>query len=86
MIERLAGEWPTYGYRRITALLHREEEVTLHGYTDFHEACQRLDHFLNDVYQHKRTHSALGYLTPAEFETYWLRQDPIAVSRQLAPP
>jgi putative transposase len=64
----------------------KEEEVTLHGYTDFHEACQSLDHFLNDVYQHKRTHSALGYLTPAEFETYWLRQDPIAVSRQLAPP
>jgi hypothetical protein len=23
-IERLAGEWPTYGYRRITALLRRE--------------------------------------------------------------
>ena len=23
-IERLAGAWPTYGYRRITALLHRE--------------------------------------------------------------
>jgi putative transposase len=24
-VERLAGEWPTYGYRRITALLHREQ-------------------------------------------------------------
>jgi putative transposase len=24
-IERLAGEWPTYGYRRITALLRRED-------------------------------------------------------------
>jgi putative transposase len=23
-IERLAGEWPTYGYRRLTALLQRE--------------------------------------------------------------
>jgi transposase InsO family protein len=23
-IERLAGEWPTYGYRRLTALLRRE--------------------------------------------------------------
>src|ERR687884_540904 len=23
-IERLAGQWPTYGYRRITARLHRE--------------------------------------------------------------
>jgi putative transposase len=24
VIERLAGAWPTYGYRRITALLQRE--------------------------------------------------------------
>ena len=23
-IERLAGQWPAYGYRRITALLRRE--------------------------------------------------------------
>ena len=23
-IERLAGEWPTDGYRRMTALLHRD--------------------------------------------------------------
>jgi putative transposase len=57
-----------------------------HDYTDFHEAYQSLGHFLNDVYQHKRIHSALGYLTPAEFETHWLRQDPSAVSIKLAPP
>ena len=35
--------------------------------------CQ-LGRFLNDVYLHKRIHSSLGYLTPAEFEERWRRQ------------
>jgi putative transposase len=29
-IERLAGEWPTYGYQRITALLQREDVQVNH--------------------------------------------------------
>jgi putative transposase len=44
----------------------------LYDYNDFHEAYQHIGRFLDHVYQHKRTHSALGYLTPAEFETQWL--------------
>jgi putative transposase len=52
----------------------KEEEVTLHDDQDFHDAYQRLGHFLADVYQHKRIHAALGYLTPEEFETQWWPQ------------
>jgi putative transposase len=46
----------------------KEEEVNLSDYRDFYDARKRIGHFLDDVYQHKRIHSALGYLTPAEYE------------------
>ena len=46
----------------------KEEEVNLSEYRDFYDARKRIGHFLDDVYQHKRIHSALGYLTPAEYE------------------
>ena len=47
----------------------KEEEVYLNEYTDFAMAYREIGHFINDVYQFKRIHSALGYLTPAEFES-----------------
>jgi transposase InsO family protein len=46
----------------------KEEEVYLNDYADFADAYQRIGHFIEDVYQTKRIHSALGYLTPTEFE------------------
>ena len=42
---------------------------TLNAYEDIHEAKDRIGHFITQVYHHKRPHSALGYLTPVEFET-----------------
>ena len=50
----------------------REEEIDLSEYRDFADAYGQLGRFLDDVYK-KRIHSALGYLTPAEFEQQWLR-------------
>jgi len=56
----------------------KEEEVDLSEYADYHDAMQQLGRFLDDVYAHKRIHSSLGYLTPAEFESQWLAQQAAA--------
>ena len=49
----------------------KEEEVNLSEYHDFADAQRQLTRFLDDVYNVKRIHSALGYLTPREFEEQW---------------
>lgn len=38
------------------------------GYQDFADARSQIGRFIEDVYNHKRIHSSLGYLTPADFE------------------
>ena len=44
------------------------EEVHRNEYRDLAEARASIAEFLEKVYNHKRLHSALGYLPPAEFE------------------
>jgi transposase InsO family protein len=44
------------------------EEVYRNEYRDYAEALASIGEFLEQVYNQKRRHSALGYLPPAEFE------------------
>ena len=44
------------------------EDVYLNGYHGFHDALANIRVFIDDVYDLKRLHSALGYRPPAEFE------------------
>ena len=52
------------------------EEVYLYEYEDLEEAKNRIGYFLEDVYNQKRLHSALGYVPPAEFEQSLLQPQP----------
>jgi transposase InsO family protein len=58
-----------YAERLIRTL--KEEEVYLNEYEDIQDARRRIGYFLEVVYMQKRVHSALGYLTPKEFEQRW---------------
>jgi len=62
------------GYAERLIRTIKEEEVDLSDYEDYHDATQQLGRFLDEVYMHKRIHSSLGYLTPAEFESQWRAQ------------
>jgi transposase InsO family protein len=67
------GEPRENGYAERLMRTIKEEEVELTEYQDFADAGRQLGRFLDAVYNVKRIHSALGYLTPAEFEQQWQR-------------
>ena len=57
------------------------EEVYLWEYRTPGDVLERLPHFLEEVYNQKRLHSALGYLSPNDFEELQ-HQYPVEPSRQ----
>jgi transposase InsO family protein len=64
------------GYAERLMRTIKEEEVDLSEYTDFADVYRQIGRFLEDVYNTKRIHSALGYLTPVEFEAIWRMAQP----------
>ena len=73
------GEAWQNGYAERLMRTIKEEEVDLSDYEDYTDAVCQLGRFLNDVYVHKRIHSSLGYLTPAEFEEQWRKEQILAL-------
>lgn len=65
------GEPRENGYAERLMRTIKEEEVDLSEYRDFADAKRQITRFLDDVYNVKRIHSSLGYLTPREFEEQW---------------
>jgi transposase InsO family protein len=65
------GKAEENGYAERFMRTFKEEEVDLSDYHDFTDAQHQIGRFIQDVYNTKRIHSSLGYLTPAEFEIAW---------------
>jgi putative transposase len=59
----------------------KEEEVDRSEYRDLADARRQIGHFIDAVYNLKRIHSSLGYLTPREFETQWQESRPRATTK-----
>ena len=56
----------------LTGQSSQAELCRKHNLSDIMDARARIEHFILQVYNQKRPHSALGYLTPVEFEQQYL--------------
>jgi transposase InsO family protein len=61
-----------YAERWIRTL--KEEEIYLADYDSYQTALKNIGTFIDGVYNKKRIHSALGKLSPAQFEMQWSAQ------------
>lgn len=62
----------------------KAEEVSLKPYRHIEEARRSIGHFLEDVYNQRRLHSALGYLAPVIFEAHLATQSQAQLPKEAA--
>jgi transposase InsO family protein len=67
------------GYAERVIRTIKEEEVYLTEYRDYEEALAQIGRFIDDVYLTKRIHSSLGYVTPAEYEAQWRKEQTASI-------
>ncbi len=58
----------------------KQEEVYLANYETYLDVLENLPRFIEEVYNEKRVHSRIDYLTPSELEAK-IRIDPTLTSR-----
>lgn len=62
----------------------KEEHLDYADYTDFDDAEDQIRQWLEETYMTQRIHSALGYLTPAEFEANAIAIPPLSDAVKLS--
>jgi putative transposase len=72
MTDRGAAWQNGYAERWMRTL--KEEEVYLSEYETYEDARKQIGKFIDAVYNQKRIHSALGDLSPTQFEAQWRAQ------------
>ena len=83
-MSRKASPWENGGCESWMKTL-KYEEVYRQEYRDLAEARVSIARFIEKVYNHKRLHSALGYVPPVEFEALWAAENnKEAASRRLS--